>query len=457
MAIVVCLLSTAIAMRTTFNRHPDEIVHLDAFCYFEEHYWPPLPDSEGLLYIPDGSSRVFNGEVVYWLWGRMGALVAPTIKFSQITLTASGVLPRENFDAQSSFVFLPLIIKTYGCQTIVQLYRLFNTGLLALTLFVLLYFGRQDAWLLMLAATLLCIPQVIYVYSYANSDAWGLSMSAFLFAFAVVQRKPLSSLRATLLLGLLTALVLLSKQPYWLTLPFAYLWMVVGESQRQPHTWWLSVQKRASRVTLLVVTVFVLVAPFKILPQFSISDYQPRVVQMLETRAVEGRRPSNPTYPGFHLAARGAPFAKIWRDPAWYQSTATSLYGKFGYMSEALAPAQYLTIAALFMMAVASTYGFAVVRYKQLASATKLALWVAPLFTGLNLFTSLYHSWTFDFQPQGRYLFPSIIPLTLMMAGTYFVEPRGWQRVRAAGWLVACGLCLYTLYRYVLINPNLLS
>ena len=163
MAIVVCLLSTAIAMRTTFNRHPDEIVHLDAFCYFEEHYWPPLPDSEGLLYIPDGSSRVFNGEVVYWLWGRMGALVAPTIKFSQITLTASGVLPRENFDAQSSFVFLPLIIKTYGCQTIVQLYRLFNTGLLALTLFVLLYFGRQDAWLLMLAATLLCIPQVIYV------------------------------------------------------------------------------------------------------------------------------------------------------------------------------------------------------------------------------------------------------------------------------------------------------
>ena len=45
---------------------------------------------------------------------------------------------------------------------------------------------------------------------------------------------------------------------------------------------------------------------------------------------------------------------------------------------------------------------------------------------------------------------------TLMMAGTYFVEPRGWQRVRAAGWLVACGLCLYTLYRYVLTNPNLL-
>ena len=31
---------------------------------------------------------------------------------------------------------------------------------------------------------------------------------------------------------------------------------------------------------------------------------------------------------------------------------------------------------------------------------------------GINMFLSVYYSWTTDFQPQGRYLMPSLIPLT---------------------------------------------
>lgn len=46
---------------------------------------------------------------------------------------------------------------------------------------------------LALGLTLLCLPQVLYVYSYANSDAWGLSLSLALLGLALTQRRLLDS------------------------------------------------------------------------------------------------------------------------------------------------------------------------------------------------------------------------------------------------------------------------
>ena len=70
-AVAVCLLAATIALRTTSNMHPDELIHGDAFCYFQNHVWPPPPNLASLRYSPDGMSRVYNGEIVYWLWGAL--------------------------------------------------------------------------------------------------------------------------------------------------------------------------------------------------------------------------------------------------------------------------------------------------------------------------------------------------------------------------------------------------
>ena len=281
-------------------------------------------------------------------------------------------------------------------------------------------------------------------------------MSLFLFTFAVVIRRPLAAPGSTLLLGILTALVILSKQPFWITLPFSYLWIVFNIwCQRGKDRHASNARSLGLQFLLLVATVLVLIGPLKIVYPLSIPDYQRQVALMQEARSWPGWKPSNLTYPGFRLAARGFPFETVWRNPEWYASSLASLYGKFGHMTVQLPALHYRAMGLLFGFFVALTYWFGVRRRRTLSAAVKLALWMAPVFVGANVLASLYNSWTYDFQPQGRYLFPALMPLALMLAGAFPYEPRWSRTLRIASWVAACLLCLVTLYYYVAANPTL--
>src|SRR2546421_878687 len=65
-----------------------------------------------------------------------------------------------------------------------RLYRYLNVALLMLTLSLLMCARSEWLNLPLLGVLLICIPQVIYIYSYANSDAWGVSCSVILLAQA---------------------------------------------------------------------------------------------------------------------------------------------------------------------------------------------------------------------------------------------------------------------------------
>ena len=72
---------------------------------------------------------------------------------------------------------------------------------------------------------------------------------------------------------------------------------------------------------------------------------------------------------------------------------------------------------------------------------------------GMNIGASLFNSWTLDYQPQGRYLFVSIIPLTIVWSVTLGKEPCWLRAFRIAGLLGACVLSFYLLWQLVLQNP----
>ncbi len=74
---VTVISSAAIIFRTKIDAHPDEIYHLDAFCYFENHWWYPDIGAPGLRYGPFGDARAVNPEIVYGLFGRTGAVIKP--------------------------------------------------------------------------------------------------------------------------------------------------------------------------------------------------------------------------------------------------------------------------------------------------------------------------------------------------------------------------------------------
>ncbi len=106
--IIVVIISSQIALQTAFNVHPDEANHADAFCYFEHHWWPPDLNSDDLLYSLAGWSRVYNGELVYIVYGKIAMVIRSVIE---------PVIPS------------PTVSQAYTCQPVVLVYRVLNTTL----------------------------------------------------------------------------------------------------------------------------------------------------------------------------------------------------------------------------------------------------------------------------------------------------------------------------------------
>jgi hypothetical protein len=422
-----------IARGTGYNVHPDEFVHVDAFCYFETHWWPPALDSDELAYSPYGWSRVYDGEIVYLIYGRLGGLVQSIIPGS-----AAGA----------------------GCQArapgIAWIYRSFNVILYLITLAVLFWTGRKHAWALLVGLLLVAVPQVTYVYAYANSDAWGLSMGIFLFVFVLARgEKLLGSWPDVAALAGLTGLVLLSKETGWLSLPFSYLllgWFLY-EALKERHPF--PARRIAGGLALLLALVFAIVTPSVILYPLTQGDFEARAERMREARAGPGLKPSQPTTPGYRLAERGFSFKRILADGRWIKLSMQSLYARFGYMSIKPRLWVYHSALALFLSLVFLTYAFALARWRRISLLEKLALLAAPLAVLAALLASMFHSWTFDYQPQGRYLFSTLVPLALIFGGAVESEPRWLRRLRLLIWALLYVLGLYVLWVVLLGDPQL--
>jgi len=146
-------LTSLIAIGTYYRAHPDEYYHADAFRFFEQHWWPPDLNSSEVIYSPQGWSRVYTGEIVYLAFGKVSRVI-------------------QLFWSPENGTFL--------------IYRFSNVGLFLLTLGALFFTHCRWIDIQVLGLVFVCIPQVHYLYAYANSDAFGLSMGVFLFLLAAV-------------------------------------------------------------------------------------------------------------------------------------------------------------------------------------------------------------------------------------------------------------------------------
>jgi hypothetical protein len=446
---IACITSGSIALNTKPDAHPDEVIHADAFCYFREHWWPPEVNSGEVGYSPYGWSRVYGGEIVYLVYGRIGSLTDPVArKLLNLWLTWQRG-SRYNANLAPS----PFVSEGPGCAFAVETYRLQNSVLLLITLLVLFMSGKRHIWAAVIAGVLLCIPQVIYVYSYANSDAWGISWSLFLFVFAATHSRPFASYRHTIYLGLLTGIVLLSKQPYWLSLPFSYLLIGWNTVKHRDQLELAHPRILIDRIVLLGALIVLIIAPLKIVYPLSQGNYPAKIEQMREQRAAVRFKPSNPTSPRYRMASKGVSFQQIYLDPQWMELSAKSFYGLFGYMTLQLPEWIYITSGAAALLCLLLTFGMVVFRWDIIPGSRKVLLLAAPAAIALCVAASLYSSWTQDWQPQGRYLFPALVPIALLLGGTIDLEPRSMRAFRIAVWLFSYILCLYVLWGILLAGP----
>jgi len=459
---LVCIagtLSAMIAFRTKFNSHPDEIYHLDAFCYFENHWWYPDIGASGLRYGPFGDARVQNPEIAYWLYGRIGAVIKPFA--NRIAYELNQQIKRPAFYKKGFRTYFPFIASGDYCRTIPYIYRLQNTFLFLFTLSTLFWVGLRHKWAFVFGIALLCIPQLIYVYSYANTDAWGISFSIFLIIFVLIEPRPFSSWKKTILLSLLVGAVFLSKQSYWLSIVLPGF--LIGYRLFQPIHLEKGINDRIS-VRWMNVVVFgglllIIIAPMYIIFPLS-QNINPlhgigQLARFDPTKASIDYQLDHPGVEGYYLKARGVSFIKILIDPIWLKTSLKSFYGYFGYMKTSSPGFAYWIASILLLVNVLITIFIGAKHWTSLPGLSRLALIMSPLIIIMSIGLSVYYSWAVDYQPQGRYIFSALTVLPFLFAGTMEVEGKWVRFIRVFSAIILFGLSIYIIWVYVIMNPVL--
>lgn len=382
------------ALRSPEDAHPDESLHVTTASFFLDRWLPPAADDPlvpGYLDPVYGTSYLLASppQILYPLAAKSARLLGFSSRFA-LGLRLLSV---------AAFLVLALAAWRAAPRTLLP------------------------------AVCLLWTPQVWYVFSYFNSDAFPFFLS-FLICLVIGQPGPLSWKRAApaaILLGLL----LLAKHNYWPFAVFAVLFLA-----------WQAGPKRALAVAGLALAVAApLLARDAVINRF---EKEERKAALREEYASEAFKPSRLGAPGadagLALRAQGVRFPEMFTQRHWTRRITRSFGGVYGHMDVLSPPAYYIVQNFLFgflflAAAVAWRRGWTWPRGVLLLMAAGAGLAVI-------LIAALF-CWMYDFQPQGRYLFP-LLPLFLL-AGLGLSE----EDSRRIPWLVPAALFLLGSYSFI--------
>jgi hypothetical protein len=393
------LLSLTIALATRPFVHPDERLHVEAFRYYATHAWPPDLNSSALVYDSYGTSKVYAREIVYTILGPPGRLAGSALGRAHPALA----------------------------------FRLLNVALLPLALAALLRVRSRIVPAGAIAVVIASLPQVLYVFGYANSDAWAVFLSILLFAqtLRLADAAAPWPLPEMALLGGLTGLLLASKDNFLLALalPAVLLAPRIAAAGRRG-------------LVLFFLLAALIPAPYKIVYPLTQPDFAGATWRMSEERAAPGFKPSDPSRASLPPAGDSAWDVLVHGDFA--VRTAQSLWGVYGHMNVFHAKGVYVGVGLLALLNVALTARTAWRRWTDLPAELRRLLLAAPCVMLANFVLSLRWAVEVFYQPQGRYLFPALIPAALLLVGTLAHEDSG-RRARVASAGLALALAAWSL------------
>ena len=369
------VLVVVMAFLSAFNAHPDEKDHVGAGQYYMEYWDPPKIGDERALgaYSNYGVSYLNQLDAVYFMAGKFACLTKPFVGKDYLAL------------------------------------RLFNVGLLVL-LTVLAW--KLPAKYRIGFLPLYISPQAWYVFSYFNGDALPQALTfvtVFLMAksledLGLAPGRPTGPKYGILAgLGLTLGILAISKQNYYVYLAFFLCqWLVMAWFDRRECPLDL---RRAGLILGLAALIFFarygahvwivrhqpVDAAAKVAEQIAPTQFKPSTLE--KGQGFWGSRMRNK---GVTLVEM---FTGEWK---WHIFTFRSAFGKYGTMD--------IEAPLIFYRYIGWAAGaFATVLFLGLLRAGPQAgvmAGVLALFACLTVFQSLWHSWTSDFQAQGRYLFP---------------------------------------------------
>jgi hypothetical protein len=368
--------------------HLDEVVHVRAGMYYQDHWIPPpiCDPATRDTYSVSGVSRLDNFEVVYWFAGKFSKL------FSQI----NGNIVRF------------------------QRFRYFNSLLLLiLAILSIKYFEFR-----FLTLPFLITPQVWYLFTYFNSDAFSLFIIT-LIGYQVIAEKSMlnrfleQNIQLTyrfwylIILGLLFSFLLLIKINYFIFVIFITL-MFLKKLFLKEYADPKIVIQRAGLLIIISALFFGLRWSVDV-AQNGINRNEKRT----ECRVKLAKPLFNPStpledrYPFQRLKERNVPLKQLFERHNWGWKTFIHSFGV--YFNLPRAELWYFKL----IMAILIFFFFYIVSSIIINFNIKqVSLLLILSFCSILLVSlSLWNSWTAHFQAQGRYLFP-----ILTMGGIFLFE-----------------------------------
>jgi uncharacterized membrane protein len=322
---------------------------------------------------------------------------------------------------------------------------------------LILLFTLQQPDSRLVAVPLLITPQVWYLFSYCNSDAFAITVAFFTGCQVVVRssalnrfllmRQGLRQWGYLLVAAFLFGVLFLLKKNFLVYTAFLF-WVILLQI-------WLKTDKENRGIRLrrfvAVCLVGLSLLAVKVAADYHVNGFNRRekILSMRDKLAAPLYNPHTPLeqqHAQLSMKARGITLARIIHQDRWFEKTFRSAFGVYGYSTISAGFVYYdlvrwtglafLTLVLVSLLVRAGVY----VNLQTLAVLGLSAALVA---------VALYHSWTKDFQPQGRYLIP-ILP----MLGVLCAQGKEYLSVRI---MTTMTLCMFLLSSYSFICLGLLE
>jgi len=422
LVVIASTLILCLALGSAFNAHPDEVWHITSVSYFLFDPYPALKNTLQSIH---------------------------TFSSYQSTYLATSEL---YYPAAALWTSLISTLTDLSIDQ-VQAIRLFSVAFFVLLVSILV---RQKNFGLLVP--FLVTPQLWYIFAYANSDWFGVAATTLLLLFlnfsrSAFHRFVLGGSAAQLLrlipIYILVGILIFSKPNYWVAIIFCFYEPLVP-ILRAKSTMLNRIRALAFCLTILVASSLCIALK----SSFSRAT-ETRIAQTSEPRP--GLTPDENRNLQTRMAATRNLYTQhvsLWNlltQRHWIWLSCRSFFGDFGWMIFHLTTYYYCMVIFLF-----GALLFYVVRTTKVEESFPLIFWFTVLAIGANISSAIAFSWLFDLQPQGRYLFPSLLAIGWMLS-----RLQNWQNSRVIFSLILMltilGTYAFTCYAVIPLKEHVPS
>jgi len=359
-----------------YNMAPDECLHFKTAKFFQEEKRLPVAGRDTIIIVKEADCRGTTYIETPFLNYMITAFFINFKNFAAIE--------RDYLAARVSSVCFGVIF--------VSLFYLFLRKI----------FKNNDFLVYSTLVSTIFIPQITYIFAYINQEAYSLASSAFLLLVSFIfWQVPLRKLRKKyfLLLALSVAVHLFSKPNFYLLFLVPLIILV--------FKFWQEKYLPIKNLLISVILVFLLSGWFFIRNWILYKD-------LIGLKTFQEFYQKNFVTRTFSQA--GWNFYDMLFKSKWLEETLSSFYGRFGYMTIEIDPTmQWVFRGFLFLGLVGLLKKLSGIKKVKLFWEKYLFYTIFLVLIPFNIFLSLWNSLYFDFQNQGRYLFPILIPLMVLV------------------------------------------